>query len=620
MGLITPRNNRFAMRLTERIEDLVMIILVPLYFTYSGLRSNLSSINSWQAGVTLLLAIVVSMVGKIGGGTIASRIMRYSWRESLTIGFLLNTKGLVELVALNVGVDIGVLTNQVFSAFVVMALWNTIITSPVVWLLTRKEKKAYSISESTDYSVLVCIQDPKVGISMVTFAGTLAKSHAKSIESKQKPCINAVHLKKVSERLSTYIFNLRLGKLDAVEFARQRALVLNVDLKTVARSSVNIPADLTKIANSRVPSHLVILGCNKHHPDYFVGRKVEYFMQHINAPIGIFVDKGRLRDQASVEHVLLVYSFQPFEMEAAKVALKMASNPDVHVTIIIPIQEKLMSPCGSNRQAVTSNSVSSRRSQNRTQVRSHKKIMWHQYFDILFLFSCLIRFIKHCMPKRSDGDGNTKATVTTPSENYGDVEMEEKGRESGSSSSSRKEQSIGLSPSKSTVTELSTADSATPTSKTTEEQMMQSFEGIQALVHTKANLSLVLSEDLLQETLEQEATHAYQIIIIGNQRKWSQAHQLYPLDHYSPPNLCDNNEEERETCYEDRKRLLNELANLSATSLLVVHPPLPLDEQSRSVQNCFGHPREKEDENENENEDEDEDEDEEDTSVSSIEN
>lgn len=123
-----------------------MIILIPLYFTYSGLRSNLTSINSWQAGVTILLAIAVSMLGKIGGGTIASRIMRHSWRfatvstsrvlllflkkivstlfrDSLTIGFLLNTKGLVELVALNVGLDIGVLSDQVFSAFIVMALW-----------------------------------------------------------------------------------------------------------------------------------------------------------------------------------------------------------------------------------------------------------------------------------------------------------------------------------------------------------------------------------------------------------------------------------------------------------------------------------------------------------------
>jgi len=215
----------------------------------------------------------------------------------------------------------------------------------------------------------------------------------------------------------------------------------------------------------------VILGCNQHHPDYFVGRKVKYFMQHINSSIGfhfppppthgfsvsfdlcdgagIFVDKGRLRDRPSVEHVLLVYSFQPFEMEAAKVVLKMASNPDVHVTIIIPIQEKPMSPYESNRQAVTSapssNTVASRRSQNRTQGRSHKKIQWHQYFDILFLLSCLIRFVRHCTSKRADGDGNTRMTVTTPSsEKNGDVEMEETGRESESSSGS-KEQSIGLS-------------------------------------------------------------------------------------------------------------------------------------------------------------------------------
>jgi hypothetical protein len=281
MGLITPRNDGFAIRLAERIEDLTMIILIPLYFTYSGLRSNLTSINSWQAGVTILLAIAVSMLGKIGGGTIASRIMRHSWRDSLTIGFLLNTKGLVELVALNVGLDIGVLSDQVFSAFIVMALWNTIITTPVVWLLTRKEKKNHSMSASSDYSVLVCIQDPKLGISMVTFAGALVKS-------KQKPCIHAVHLKEVSERPSTYIFNMKLEKLDAVEFARQRAAVLNVNFRIITRSSANISVDLAKIANSRVPTDLVILGWNKrHHDDFGEGsRKIDYFMKHIHAPIG----------------------------------------------------------------------------------------------------------------------------------------------------------------------------------------------------------------------------------------------------------------------------------------------------------------------------------------------
>lgn len=104
--------------------------------------------------------------------------------------------------------------------------------------------------------MLVCIPEPRLGVSMVTVAGTLAKAHAwlPDDEQKWKPKIHALHLTEVSERPSTYFFRLRLDKVDAVEFARQRAAQMDVRFQLTTKMSVDISADLSKIANARVRS------------------------------------------------------------------------------------------------------------------------------------------------------------------------------------------------------------------------------------------------------------------------------------------------------------------------------------------------------------------------------
>ena len=90
---------------------------MPLYFTFSGLRTNIGSISSAKAWGLTILVIVTAVVGKIVGGTVAARVLKNSWRESFTIGILMNTKGLVELIVLNVGLDVGVLNTEVKELF-----------------------------------------------------------------------------------------------------------------------------------------------------------------------------------------------------------------------------------------------------------------------------------------------------------------------------------------------------------------------------------------------------------------------------------------------------------------------------------------------------------------------
>jgi Kef-type K+ transport system membrane component KefB len=117
------------------VQDLVTIVFLPLYFTYSGLRTKLEDLNTTESGIMVILILAASNIGKIGGATFAARLVGHTCRESLTVGVLLNTKGLVELIVLNIGLDVGILTEEMFASFIVMALFNTFITTPLTYLL-----------------------------------------------------------------------------------------------------------------------------------------------------------------------------------------------------------------------------------------------------------------------------------------------------------------------------------------------------------------------------------------------------------------------------------------------------------------------------------------------------
>ncbi|KAI5120140.1 hypothetical protein M0805_001908 [Coniferiporia weirii] len=134
-GLVVPREGGLAITLTEKLEDMVSIIFLPLYFTISGLSTNLGLLDdriTW--GFTIAIC-TLAYCGKFGGCSIAARICGFEWREATAIGSLMSCKGLVELIVLNVGLSAGILTQRVFSMFVFEALLLTFMTTPAVLLL-----------------------------------------------------------------------------------------------------------------------------------------------------------------------------------------------------------------------------------------------------------------------------------------------------------------------------------------------------------------------------------------------------------------------------------------------------------------------------------------------------
>jgi K+:H+ antiporter len=144
-GAVLPKDGGFARALVEKIEDLVLVILLPLFFAYSGVRTQIGLLDAvpdwWMCGVI----IAVACAGKFGGGVIPARLTGLPWREAAALGVLINTRGLMELIVLNIGLDLGVISPKLFTMMVIMALITTFMTTPILqWIYPTAQLSAHS--------------------------------------------------------------------------------------------------------------------------------------------------------------------------------------------------------------------------------------------------------------------------------------------------------------------------------------------------------------------------------------------------------------------------------------------------------------------------------------------
>src|SRR5262245_19276586 len=132
VGLMLSSERRLAQAARERLEDPLVLVLLPLYFAFPGLRTRLGLLFENGSGEWALVIVAVAVAGKLGGSALAARLGGRSWRESLALGTLMNTRGLMELVILNIGLDLGVLSPPLYSMMVLMAFATTVMTSPLL--------------------------------------------------------------------------------------------------------------------------------------------------------------------------------------------------------------------------------------------------------------------------------------------------------------------------------------------------------------------------------------------------------------------------------------------------------------------------------------------------------
>jgi Kef-type K+ transport system membrane component KefB len=137
-GATLPAGDDFRAGLRDRLESFSSVLLLPLFFVFTGLRTQIGLIDSWSAIVLCVAMIALATVGKLGGSALAARFMGMNWKDSFILGSLMNTRGLMELIALNVGYDLGVISPQMFTVLVLMALVTTGMTGPLVDLAHRR--------------------------------------------------------------------------------------------------------------------------------------------------------------------------------------------------------------------------------------------------------------------------------------------------------------------------------------------------------------------------------------------------------------------------------------------------------------------------------------------------
>ena len=141
-GVIMPTDFSFRKIVTDKIEDVSLILLLPLFFVITGLRTHIGLLNESYLWVTFGWILLVAVTGKIGGSTLAAKLVGQSWKDSLSIGILMNTRGLMQLVVLNIGYELGILSPEIFAMMVLMALVTTFMTGPALdlinWLLPEK--------------------------------------------------------------------------------------------------------------------------------------------------------------------------------------------------------------------------------------------------------------------------------------------------------------------------------------------------------------------------------------------------------------------------------------------------------------------------------------------------
>jgi Kef-type K+ transport system membrane component KefB len=276
-GAIMPDIPKFRNIFIEKVEDVSVILLLPLFFVFTGLRTEIGLINDaylWQiTGIIVLVAVI----GKFLGSALAARFVGQNWKDSLTIGALMNTRGLMELVVLNIGYELGVLSPKIFTMMVIMALVTTVMTGPALDLINMlfKSKETRSAKDKLNdtFKILLSFGNQEKGKSLLRLANSFVKNQ------KENTNITAMHLS-LSDEMHAY--NLEDYEKETFQSIFEESANLNQELDTIFKATVDIESDIIDIA-SKGDYDLVLVGLGKSiFEGSFLGRVLGFTTRIIN--------------------------------------------------------------------------------------------------------------------------------------------------------------------------------------------------------------------------------------------------------------------------------------------------------------------------------------------------
>lgn len=345
-GLIIPKDTRYATILIEKVEDYVTVLFLPLYFAASGLKTKFSSIDSGTAVLILFMVLATACIGKVSATFIVAKSWGVKSRKALALGFLMNTKGLVELIVLNIGLSKGVLDEQTFAILVIMAIVTTFMTTPIVMWLYKEARdlppyKRRSIGDGKeDLSVLFC----PIGSSNIHSMRNMMEILRGKDDKLQA---HVLHLMECSDRFSSIqhvVLSRHESHDDSMDkmYAELRKEKVKVDVAISALDTMHIDICNSACSN-RVNFLLLPFHMHQGHDHgNFVNKSVGLkevnlkVLQDTPCSVGVLVDNGRkTRLHDTNQHIHVFFFGGPNDREALMLACRMLQHgDDVKLTVI----------------------------------------------------------------------------------------------------------------------------------------------------------------------------------------------------------------------------------------------------------------------------------------------
>jgi len=357
-GAIMPPSINFRRLIIDKLESVALGLLLPLFFVFTGLRTQIGLLNDSHLWSVCFMIIFVAIAGKFGGSMIAAKFMGQSWKESLSIGALMNTRGLMELVVLNIGYDLGVLKPEIFTMMVIMAVVTTFMTGPALDLINyiwrnEKSEETAVVKLKQKFRILLSFANPNSGKKLARVANLISGYSRNSTE------IIALHVTPTAD-----INQYALAEYEKESFKpiKSEANKLGLTIKTTYKVSNDVSEEILTDANSGTYDLMLVgvgqsvfegtllgqflgITANVLSPDKLVGtltgkanifktqnildEKSNAFIHNSKIPVGIFID----HELDQVEKVLLpiVSISDVFLLFYAK---KIIRNSSVSVTVV----------------------------------------------------------------------------------------------------------------------------------------------------------------------------------------------------------------------------------------------------------------------------------------------
>ncbi|MDZ8077762.1 MAG: cation:proton antiporter [Nostoc sp. SerVER01] len=346
LGAAMPKNEDLVRELAVKTEDFVLIFLLPIFFAYSGLRTQIGLLNRPELWLLCALVLAVAIAGKYFGTYIAARVSGINKREASALGWLMNTRGLTELIVLNIGLELGVISPLVFTMLVIMALVTTFMTSPLLeWTYPKKlirldvvetesqaEGEIHLDTEDTTaqqgtytrpYRILVPVANPNSQKGLVQLAVAIALNYRQSA---------VVHPLSLIEFEEDYAFESTPVEADRLIGQRRQQLEELINtleppetrsyVHPIVRTSSNVARETAQIA-ALDQVDLILVGW--HRPAFSsnrLGGRVGQILSTAPVDVAVFVDRGSDR----LESLLVPYSANIHDDLALILALRLLIN------------------------------------------------------------------------------------------------------------------------------------------------------------------------------------------------------------------------------------------------------------------------------------------------------